>query len=134
MRAASTSRGRAELSVRLLGGICGLSRDSFGQTQSLVFSISSTSPRPAHSQRGGGEMSGAAAETRSRVGRGADVPEPADRGGVTARRGEWPPQKALVQLGGATVRIAVDGVRVAVAEVLWRQHVDRADFVAQIGS
>src|SRR5215467_8135605 len=118
MRAAFTSRGRAELSVRLLGGMCGLSCDSFGQTQSLIFSTPSTSPRPAHSQRGRGEMSGAAAEPRSRVGRGADVPESADRGGVTARRGEWPPQKALVQLGGAAVRIAVDGVRVAVAQVV----------------
>jgi hypothetical protein len=55
-------------------------------------------------------MSGAAAEARSRVGRGDDVPEPADWGRVAARRGQWPPQKALVQLGGAAVRIAADGV------------------------
>jgi hypothetical protein len=78
-------------------------------------------------------MSGAAAETRSRMGRSADVPEPADRGRVAARRGQWPPQKVLVQLGGATLRIAADGVGIAAAQVVRRQDIDRADFVAQIG-
>jgi hypothetical protein len=44
----------------------------------------------------------------------------------------WRPDEA-VQLGGAAVRIAVDGVGVAVAQVVRCQDVDRADFGAQIG-
>src|SRR5262249_39055163 len=83
-----------------------------------------SAPPTAPGQRGCHEMSGAAAETRSRVGRGADVPEPVDRGRVAARRGQWSPKQALVQLGGAAVRIAADGVGVAVAQVVRRQDVD----------
>jgi hypothetical protein len=67
-------------------------------------------PQTAPGQRGRDEMSGAAAETRSRVGRGADVPESVDGGRVAAQRGQWPPQKALVQLSGAAVWITADGV------------------------
>ena len=92
----------------------------------------STSPRPTPGQSGRDKMSGAPAETRSRVGRGAYVPEPTDWGRVASGGGQWPPQKTLVQLGGAAVWIAADSVGVAVAQVVWRQDVDRADFVAQI--
>ena len=42
-------------------------------------------------------------------------------------------QQALVQLGGAVLRIAADGVGVAFAQIVRRQDVDRADLVAQIG-
>ena len=86
----------------------------------LIFSRPSTSPGAALDERGRDEMSGDAAETRSRVGRGADVPEPVDWRRVAARREEWPPQKALVQLSEAAVRIAADGVGVVVAQIVRR--------------
>src|SRR5262245_50397311 len=92
-----------------------------------------STPHPALGQRGCDEMSGATPQTRSGVGRGADVPEPVDWGRVAARRGQWPPKKVLVQLGGAAVRVAVDGIGVATAQVVRRQDVNPEDFVAQIG-
>jgi hypothetical protein len=61
------------------------------------------------------------------------VPEPVDWGRVAARGGEWPPKQALVQFGGAAVRIAVNGVGITGLQVARRKHVDHADLAAEIG-
>src|SRR6516164_7021855 len=52
------------------------------------------------------EVARAAAEARARVGGGADVPEARDLSSVPGSRGQRAPEEALVELRGATVRVA----------------------------
>ena len=64
-------------------------------------------------QRGRDEMSGAAVETGAWMSRSANMPKPVDRCRVAALGSKRPPEEALVELGGAAVRIAVNGVGIA---------------------
>jgi hypothetical protein len=75
------------------------------------FSMPSTSPRPVVAMRcPEPNRDPSRVWSVRRCARG-----PGDRGRVVARRGQWPPREAVVQLGRAAVWIVADGVGVAVA-------------------
>src|SRR5215469_3412249 len=78
-------------------------------------------------------MSRAAVEPGARMSRSPNMPKPVDRGRMAAQRSERPPEKALVELGGAAVWIAVNSVGIASVQILRCKHVDHTDFVPQIG-